>query len=106
VSEDTYTWREMKRGEWWHDQNGPREPHIGYPPDAYVSFPADEAGKPLDAGCLHYYRLWNGTMPGEDSDETDYVHICGAEGLDELIASLGELRRKLYGDPPSGEEQP
>lgn len=100
----TYTWREMKPGEWWHDQDGPREEHIGYPPDAYISFSADETGKPFDTACLHYYSLYNGTMPGEDSEDTDYLHICGAEGLDGLIASLTKLRRELYGDPPRTEE--
>ena len=96
-----YEWREHERGEWWYDQTGPRESHIEYPPDMYVSFPADSDGRPFDTACLHLYSLYNGAMPHEGGeDDVDYLHICGAEGIDDLIAALTELRARLYPAAP------
>lgn len=93
-------WHERAPGEWWHCQVGKHGPMTGSgnPPDSYVQFPADEQGKMLPEGCLHYYSLYNGAMPlTATDDEIDYLHICGKNGLDELIQSLTDLRQKIYG---------
>lgn len=97
----THQWAEHKPGEWWHDQTGPRDPNVGYPPDMYISFPADETGKPFDTACLHLYSLFNGQFPDDADADPDVLHICGAEGLDELVDSLASLRAALYGPRPA-----
>ncbi|HEX6620409.1 MAG TPA: hypothetical protein VF024_12155 [Solirubrobacteraceae bacterium] len=94
---DAYEWREHSSGEWWHDQTGPRKAGVAYPPDLWVGFAADDAGRPLEEGCLHLYSLYNGAMPHEgDEDDVDYLHVCGREGLDGLIEALTDLRARLY----------
>jgi hypothetical protein len=68
----------------------------------YVSFPADDQGRPFDTACLHLHSLYNGAMPNKaGEDDVDYLHVCGAEGIDDLIAALTELRGRLYPPAPS-----
>lgn len=96
----SYEWKGHTLGEWRHEATGERDPAYEYPPDAYVTFGPAKDGSPSSTTCLHYWSLYNGAMPeDDDSEDSDYLHICGVEGLDDLIASLTELRRKLYGEP-------
>lgn len=97
-------WREHRPGEWWHvfddapkAMDTPKE-GVLYPPDWFVSFTAGDDGRPLGTACLHLYHLYNGDSPSDrpEPPDADYLHVCGADGLDDLIASLTELRRRLY----------
>jgi hypothetical protein len=97
---DRYRWVEKKPGEWWHAQLVDGEPWLGpdpgpggtlYPPDKFVSFPCGDDGKPLEYSCWHLYALYNGAMPPDPGEDCDYLHICGADHLADLIAELTAL---------------
>lgn len=99
-------WVEAKPGEWWLAQtDASGNPFIDdatHPPEMFVL----RYGKDDDT-CLQLEKFYNGMMPSQEENDyifSDDIHICGKDGLDDLIEVLTELKTALYGKESNAAE--
>lgn len=79
----SHEWRQVSDYEWWlvfkdapvdFGRNGP----VGYPPSMTVTWVGCGA-------CCHLHKYYNGAWPDDDSEDSDYLHLCDPR---DLIAEL------------------